>query len=49
MEVTPCRAYKKNDQALVELKNGAVVRRLVGYDRFVNQLDRNQGAKSGTS
>jgi hypothetical protein len=34
MEVTPCRVYKKNDQAFVEQKNGAVVRRLVGYDRF---------------
>ena len=28
------RAYKKNDQAFVEQKNGAVVRRLVGYGRF---------------
>ena len=26
--------YKKNDQAFVEQKNGAVVRRLVGYGRF---------------
>jgi len=34
MEVTRSRAYKKNDQALVEQKNGAVVRRLVGYGRF---------------
>jgi hypothetical protein len=33
--VTRSRAYKKNDQAFVEQKNGAVVRRLVGYDRFV--------------
>src|SRR5258706_16390350 len=29
IEVTRSRAYKKNDQALVEQKNGAVVRRLV--------------------
>jgi hypothetical protein len=33
-EVTRSRAYKKNDQAFVEQKNGAVVRRLVGYGRF---------------
>jgi len=31
---TRARTYKKNDQAHVEQKNGAVVRRLVGYDRF---------------
>lgn len=31
---TRSRAYKKNDQAFVEEKNGSVVRRLVGYDRF---------------
>lgn len=31
---TRSRAYKKNDQAFVEQKNGAVVRRLVGYGRF---------------
>src|SRR5215469_18050717 len=34
LEVTRLRAYKKNDQAFVEQKNGAVVRRLVGYGRF---------------
>src|SRR6202007_846531 len=34
IEVTQSRAYKKNDQAFVEQKNGAVVRRLVGYGRF---------------
>jgi len=31
---TRSRSYKKNDQAHVEQKNGSVVRRLVGYDRF---------------
>src|SRR5881409_3665970 len=31
---TRSRAYRKNDQAHVEEKNGSVVRRLVGYDRF---------------
>ena len=34
-EVTRSRAYRKNDQAWVEQKNGAIVRRLVGYGRFV--------------
>lgn len=34
LEVTRSRAYKKNDQAFVEQKNGAVVRRLLGYGRF---------------
>jgi hypothetical protein len=31
---TRSRAYKKNDQAHVEQKNGNVVRRIVGYNRF---------------
>jgi len=31
---TRCRPYRKNDQAFVEQKNGAIVRRLVGYRRF---------------
>ncbi len=31
---TRSRAYKKNDQAFVEEKNGSIVRRLIGYDRF---------------
>ena len=35
LEVTRSRPYRKNDQAWVEQKNGAVVRRLVGYGRFV--------------
>src|SRR6476619_3230024 len=34
LDVTRSRAYKKNDQAFVEQKNGAVVRRLMGYGRF---------------
>ena len=34
LEVTRSRAYKKNDQAFVEQKNGALVRRHVGYGRF---------------
>jgi len=35
---TRARAYKKNDQAYVEEKNGSVVRRLVGYDRFQGRV-----------
>jgi hypothetical protein len=31
---TRSRPYRKNDQAWIEQKNGAVVRRFVGYDRF---------------
>jgi hypothetical protein len=31
---TRCRPYRKNDQARVEQKNGAVVRRAVGYRRY---------------
>jgi len=31
---TRCRPYRKNDQAWVEQKNGALVRRIVGYRRF---------------
>jgi len=34
VEFTRSRAYHKNEQAWVEQKNGAVVRRLVGYERF---------------
>ncbi len=33
-EFTRSRAYRKNDQAWVEQKNGAVVRKLAGYDRL---------------
>jgi hypothetical protein len=34
IELTRSRAYLKNDQAWVEQKNGAVVRRLAGYGRL---------------
>jgi hypothetical protein len=34
VEFTRSRAYRSNDQAWVEQKNGAVVRRLVGHERF---------------
>ncbi len=31
---TRSRAYRKNDQAHVEEKNGSIVRKLIGYDRY---------------
>ena len=34
LKQTRSRPYKKNDQAWVEQKNGAIVRRLVGYGRL---------------
>jgi hypothetical protein len=34
IELTRSRPYRKNDQAWIEQKNGAVVRKLVGYRRF---------------
>jgi len=34
IEFTRSRAYHKNDQAWIEQKNGAVIRRMVGHDRF---------------
>ena len=34
LEQTRSRAYKMNDQARVEQKNGALVRRLAGYGRL---------------
>ena len=34
IEFTRSRPYRKNDQAWVEQKNGAIVRRIVGYRRF---------------
>ncbi len=34
IKFTRSRSYKKNDSCHVEQKNGNVVRRLVGYDRY---------------
>lgn len=34
IELTRSRPYRKNDQAWVEQKNGAIVRKLMGYRRF---------------
>jgi hypothetical protein len=35
IKLTRSRAYKSNDQAWVEQKNGVLVRRVVGYERLV--------------
>jgi hypothetical protein len=35
IQLTRSRAYKSNDQAWVEQKNGVLVRRVVGYERLV--------------
>ncbi len=42
---TRSRAWKKNDSAHVEQKNGAVVRQLVGYDRFASKAAHAQLAR----
>jgi hypothetical protein len=34
IEFTRSRPYRKNDQAWIEQKNGSVIRRFVGYERF---------------
>ena len=38
IEFTRSRAYRKNDQAWVEQKNGAVVRRFLGHERYSGQV-----------
>jgi hypothetical protein len=38
LEFTRSRAYQKNDQAWIEQKNGAVVRRFVGYERLAGMV-----------
>jgi hypothetical protein len=42
---TRSRAWKKNDCAHVEQKNGAVIRHLVGYDRFATRTAYRQLAR----
>jgi hypothetical protein len=34
ISLTRSRAYQKNDQCFVEQKNGSIVRRWIGYDRY---------------
>jgi len=41
LEQTRSRAYRRNDQAWVEQKNGSVVRQLVGYGRLSGTGARN--------
>ena len=38
IEFTRSRAYPKNDQAWVEQKNGAVIRRFLGHERYSGQV-----------
>ena len=38
VEFTRSRAYRSNDQAWIEQKNGSVVRRFVGHDRYSGQV-----------
>jgi hypothetical protein len=40
MELTRCRPYWKNNQAFVEQKNGAIVRRIVGFRRLEGRSQR---------
>ena len=40
IEFTRSRAYRKNDQAWVEQKNGAVIRRFLGQERYSRQVAR---------
>lgn len=42
---TRSRAWKKNDSAHVEQKNGAIVRGLIGYDRFASKAAYAQFAR----
>jgi hypothetical protein len=37
IKFTRSRAYRKNDSAHVEQKNGAIVRALIGYDRYASR------------
>ena len=39
IEFTRSRAYRKNDQAWIEQKNGSVVRRFAGYDRYSGRIE----------
>ena len=38
IEVTRSRAYRSNNRAWIEQKNGSVVRRFVGHDRYSGQV-----------
>ena len=38
IEFTRSRAYRKNNQAWIEQKNGAVIRRFLGHERYSRQV-----------
>ncbi len=38
IEFTRSRAYRKNDQAWIEQKNGAAIRRFLGHERYSGQV-----------
>ena len=38
IEFTLSRAYRKNDQAWIEQKNGSVIRRFTGHDRYSGRI-----------
>lgn len=38
IEFTRSRPYRKNDQAWIEQKNGSVIRRFVGYERYTGPV-----------
>ena len=38
IEFTRSRAYRKNDQAWIEQKNGSVIRRFTGHDRYSGRI-----------
>ena len=38
IEFTRSRAYRKNDQAWIEQKNGSVVRRFAGHERYSGRI-----------
>jgi hypothetical protein len=40
IELTRSRPYRKNDQAWIEQKNGAIVRKLLGYRRLPRGISR---------
>lgn len=45
LRLTRGRPYKKNDQAYVEQRNGAVIRRVVGYERYATKAAYEQLAR----
>ncbi len=49
IELTRSRPYRKNVQAWIEQKNGAVVRKLLGYRRFEEALPRRRRLRACTA